>query len=427
MTITQITAELRTNFRNLYADIFWYGILAGSTLAFMSIYATHQGASTFQVSLLTAGPAIVNLAFSLPVGRWLEGQRLVRATFWSSIAQRLGYFLLVPLPWLLPAAGQVWLLALVIVIISLPGTLMAISFNAMFCDVVPPELRANVVGRRNALLAFSMISTSLACGALLDWIVFPYNYQIVFLMGVVGAVMSSISIGRLRTASEPPVGARRALNGLARSGQRRIVAALRKPGILRPLAAASGKPLLRLDLLHTTFGTFLLSCLIFYTFQYASIPIYPLFLVNQLHLSDGQIGLGNAIFYTAMMLASMALSWLAAGIGHRRVLILGALLFGLYPLFVGLAVDATLVWVASAAGGVAWAVTNGGLLNRLMERTPQGDRPAFMAFHNLALNLGIFCGSLIGPLLATSLGLRDVLLINAGMRFLAGLLFILWA
>lgn len=427
MSITQMTAELRANFRNLYADIFWYGILAGSSLAFVSIYATHQGASTFQVSLLTAGPAIVNLAFSLPVGRWLEGRRLVRATFWSSLIQRSGYFVPVILPWLLPAAGQVWLLVLVIMLISLPGTLMAISFNALFGEVVPPELRANVVGRRNALLAFSMISTSLACGALLDGIVFPYNYMIVFLMGAVGAAMSSISIGRLRTATEPPVGARKVLNGLARSGQLRLLVALRSPTRLRSLAATSGKPLLRLDLLRSTFGTFLLSCFIFYTFQYASIPIYPLFLVNVLHLSDGQIALGNAIFYTAMMLASFVLGWIAASLGHRRVLILGALIFGLYPLFIGLAVDATLVWVAAAAGGVAWAVTNGGLLNRLMERTPDNDRPAFMAFHNLALNLGIFSGSLIGPLLATSVGLREVLLINAGMRFLAGLLFVLWA
>jgi MFS family permease len=427
MSINLITAEMRTNFRNLYADIFWYGILAGSTLAFVAIYATHQGASAFQVSLLTAGPALVNLVLSLPVGRWLEGRRLVRVTFWSSIGQRLGYLVMVILPWLLPAAGQVWALVLITVLISLPGTLLAISFNAMFADVVPPEQRANVVGRRNALLAFSMIATSLACGALLDWIDFPYNYQIVFFMGAVGALMSSYSLARLRTPRESPVRVWKLLNDMARPGLLRIGDAFRASAGLRFLTRSKGKPLLRLDLLRTSYGTFLLACLLFYTFQYLSVPIYPLFFVNQLHLTDGQIGLANAIFYTAMMLASIALSWLTAQIGHRWILILGALMYGLYPLLVGLAQNAALVWVASVAGGAAWALANGGLLNRLMERTPEDDRPAFMAFHNVALNLGIFCGSLAGPVLATSLGLRDGLLFSAGMRFLAGILFILWA
>jgi len=427
MSISIITPEMRANFRNLYADVFWYGILAGSTLAFLAIYATHQGASTFQVSLLTAGPALVNLALSLPVGRWLEGKRLVRVTFWSSIGQRVGYLALIALPWLLPAAGQVWALVLITVLISIPGTYLAISINALLADVVPPDQRGVVVGRRNAIVAFSMISTSLACGALLDWIKFPYNYQVVFFLGAVGAGMSSFALARLRTPRERPVRVLKLLNDLARPGQLRIGDAFRASGGLRFLTGSSGKPLLRLDLLRTSYGTFLLACFIFYTFQYISIPIYPLFFVNQLHLTDGQIGLGNAIFYTAMMLASMALGWLATQMGHRWVLILGALLYAFYPLLVGLAHNATLVYVASVAGGAAWALANGGLLNRLMERTLENDRPAFMAFYNVALNLGIFCGSLAGPLLATGLGLREGLLVSAGTRFLAGILFIIWA
>jgi len=62
-----------------------------------------------------------------------------------------------------------------------------------------------------------------------------------------------------------------------------------------------------------------------------------------------------------------------------------------------------------------------------MERTPDGDCPAYMALHNLALNLGILLSSLAGPLLSASIGLRDAMLVSAGLRFAAGLLFILWA
>jgi predicted MFS family arabinose efflux permease len=109
------------------------------------------------------------------------------------------------------------------------------------------------------------------------------------------------------------------------------------------------------------------------------------------------------------------------------VLILGALLFGTYPLINALAHGPVLFFVASMLGGVAWALWSGGLLNRLFERSPENDRPAAMALHNVVLNLGILCGSLLGPALAAQIGdLREVLFISAGLRFLAGFFFILW-
>ena len=202
MSQAVLTNESRANFRNLYADVFWFGILAGSTMAFVAIYAARLGASSFQVSLLTAGPAVVNLLFSLPAGRWMEGRRLVRVTLWSALWQRSGYLLFIPLPLLLSSGGQVWALAGITLLMSLPGTLLAIAFNAVFADLVAPEWRAQVVGRRNALLAISMITTSLLCGQVLDRVIFPYNYQIVFAFGALGAGLSCYRSEERRVGKE---------------------------------------------------------------------------------------------------------------------------------------------------------------------------------------------------------------------------------
>ena len=57
------------NARQLYRDIFWFGILAGSAQAFLAVYAARIGASAYQVGLLTAGPAVVSLVVSLPAAR----------------------------------------------------------------------------------------------------------------------------------------------------------------------------------------------------------------------------------------------------------------------------------------------------------------------------------------------------------------------
>jgi MFS family permease len=425
MTFQPLTAEMRTNFRNLYADVFWYGVLSGSAMAFLSIYAARLGASTFQISLLTAGPAVANLLISMPAGQWMQNKPLVGVAFWSSIGQRSGYAIFALLPFLFAARGQVWMLALISMIMAVPGTVLAISFNAVLADVIPPEWRGRVVGRRNAILALSTIATSLVCGQLLDQILPYYNYQIIFALGAAGGLLSSLYVSRLRIPSQEPVRVWSLINDYARPGLQRFSDSLRTSAGLRFLTRKRDTSLLRTDLLRSPFGAFMLACCVFYTFQFTSIPIYPLFIVNVLTLGDGQIGIGNSLFYLAMMVTSISLNAISSRLSHRGVLILGALLFGMYPLIIALAHDATLFYVASTVGGVAWALWSGGLLNRLFERSPENDRPAAMALHNLVMNLGILVGSLFGPTLAASVGnLREVLLISAGLRFMAGFFFL---
>ncbi|MEW5869680.1 MAG: MFS transporter [Chloroflexota bacterium] len=418
---------MRENYRHLYADTFWFGVLGGSAMAFIAIFAARLGASSFQISLLTAGPGVINLLFSLPAGRWLEGRPLVRTSFCSAVLYRLGYLAFVPLPWLLGEQHQVWAIVWITLLASIPGTLLAISFNALFADVVPAEMRGEVVGKRNALMAISLTGTTLICGALLDRIAFPTNYQIVFGLGAFGAALSTYHLGRLYLPGlETPRRNGQPIGDLARPGLMRFLDTLRHPAGLRFLTRSGGKPLLRLDLLRGPFGPFMAAYLIFYACQYVPLPLFPLAFVHQMKLTDGQISLGSALFYLTMMLVSLRLGYASVRFGHRRMLVFGAIFYSLYPLILGLARDASLYWVASLIGGGVWAVTSASLVNRLMERVPEDERPAYMALHNLALNLGILLGSLAGPALSEGIGLRQAILLGAGLRLLAGILLGIW-
>ena len=399
MTITSRAVpdpNLRSNIRNLYLDVFWWGILGGSTVSFLNVFATRLGASSWQIGLLTAGPAIANLFVSLPAGRWLQGRSLIRTTLYSSIWNRVGYLPLVVLPWLLPAVGQVWAIALIVFVMSVPGAVLAISFNSMFAEVVPPDQRGHVVGWRSVLVSASISGSSLVCGRLLDWIAFPLNYQMVFALGALGAVMSSYYLGRIRSPAAPAP----------------LVGKKKKAG-----------KLLRLDLLRGTFGPFMAAYLLFYICQNVPVPLFPLAFVRELRLPDGAISLGTALFHLSVLLVSTRVGRISNRLSHRRVLIIGAVLYCLYPLLIGLAPDATLFWVASLLGGVSWALAGAGLFNHLMERVPPDDLPAHMAWHNLALNLGLLGGSLLGPVMGDWLGVRHALLLAAGLRLLSGLLF----
>src|SRR5512147_623630 len=90
---TTIPGEYRSNFLHLYFDIGWYGVLSGSAISFLNIYAARIGATGFQIGLLGAMSAAVNLFLAIPAGRWLDASRqhTGRAVFWSALLYRVCY------------------------------------------------------------------------------------------------------------------------------------------------------------------------------------------------------------------------------------------------------------------------------------------------------------------------------------------------
>lgn len=425
---TQVSPDrLRSNIFNLQADVVWFGLVAGSSMAFLSVFAARQGATGWQVGLLTAGPGIVNLLFSMPASRYLRGKDVVWETFLTSFWHRIGYIVLILIPWMVPTKWHVWSLVAVNLAMSIPGTILAIGFNAAFADLVPPELRARVVGRRNALMAVSTTLTSLACGQVLDRVVFPLNYQVVFAIGALGAMMSTFHLGRLSRYKHklPRVG--KLFMDLARPGLMRFVDSVRHPVGLRFLLRKPAKPAARLEILTGPFGKLMITYLVFYFTQYLPIPLFPLFFVNDLNLSDGMISLGSALFYLAMFLSSLMTAQLTIRFSHRGMLVLGGLLYGFYPLFNGLAGGVVLYLIAAVAGGLVWPIANSGMVNYLMERVPEDDRPAHMAVHNIVLNMGMLIGAMGGPLLLEFFGLRQVILASGFLRTLSGVIFWLMA
>ncbi|NTW12734.1 MAG: hypothetical protein HGA30_05425, partial [Anaerolineales bacterium] len=49
---TAVPPEYRPNFLHLYLDIGWYGVLSGSAINFLNIYAARIGATGFQIGLI---------------------------------------------------------------------------------------------------------------------------------------------------------------------------------------------------------------------------------------------------------------------------------------------------------------------------------------------------------------------------------------
>ena len=69
---------------------------------------------------------------------------------------------------------------------------------------------------------------------------------------------------------------------------------------------------------------------------------------------------------------------------------------------------------------------NSGQVNYILAKVPASDRTAYLTWFNLALNLALLTGSLLGPVIAGWTGLMVALLIVAAFRLIAGLALQKW-
>ena len=424
-----VPLEYRANFRHLYLDIGWFGLLNGSAMAFLSVYAARLGASSAQIGMLGAMPALMSLTLAIPSGQWLQHRSINRAVSWTSVIYRLGYLFLIPLPWLFSDSAQIWALIGMALLMGIPGTALSVGFNAMFADAVPHDWRAHVAGIRNIAFSVVYIPTSLICGWLLDRIAFPAGYQLVFGLGVIGGMMSSYHLFHVRSlipADTPRPGLQ--TGGLTRPGNSlRLLGDGMRPNLrLRLLTRASWQSLLRVDIWKTPFRRTLLVLFSSHLAHYLAIPLFSIFFVDQLHLNDQQIGIGTAAFYLTVLLGSTQLARISRRLGHQRTAGIGAGLVALYPVVLAMTHGFWAYLGISLLGGAIWSLLGGALPNYLLDAVPPDDRPASLAWYSLILNAAILIASLLGPFIASYTGIREALMIFGLLRIFGGLAIIKW-
>ena len=408
---SDIPVEYKRNFIHLYFDMAWFGVLSGSAISFLNVYATRLGASGFQLGLIAAVPAVMSLVFSIPAGNWLQTRPVGKAVFWSAALARLGYLLWIPLPWLLGNQGQIWAFILITQAMGIPMCTLGIGFNTLFAEAVPSQMRAYVVGRRNMIQSLTFVVASIGTGYILDRLAFPGGYQLIFGIGFLSAAMSTLHLFFIR----PPD----------------VRTAVSEPDPVLPnpserISSDNWKAILHLEIWKTPFRRVLLVFFAFHFAQYIAFPLFPLITVNKLHFSNAVIGLATAFFYLMVMLGSTQLSRLANKMGHRGITGIGVIGLGFYPIAIALAQSAFHYYILSIMGGLIYAFVIGGYTNYLLERIPQSDRASHLAWYNLVLNAAILLASLSGPLIANFTGLEVALVSFGILRALAGVAILLW-
>jgi MFS family permease len=312
---------------------------------------------------------------------------------------------------------------------AIPGTGLAIGFNALLATAVPADKRGHVVGRRNAILAGTTILSFVFSGWLLDWLPFAWGYATVFLLGALGGVMSTYHLYRVQV-SAPAQFQMQALKdraqpertgGFSGSVPQRVSMGLRLWLSWRPAGISQS-----LQQVSPQYRKAMAAFFLFHFSQLLPAALFPIFWVHEVKLTDGEIGWLSAIFYLTMLLASPLLGPLTSYFGSYRLTVAGALLLALYPLLSAFSFDLTLLILTSMIGGVVWGLLSGSLSNRLLEIIPAEQRPNHLALYNLALNLATLIGTMLGAYLTNWVGLREALLIVTAMRLISGVALARW-
>jgi MFS family permease len=392
----------------LYVEVAWAGLLSAAA-AFNATFAVRLGASNTMIGWLSALPSLIAVFLLIPAARFLETQSDRKPWMIGSLLiARLGYGLLAVLPWLVHsrrAEAAVWLL----IAISVPSAFFSAGWNPLLADVVPERERTRVFAMRNILVSATVATFAFIAGKWLDlsqrisWAAFPANYQVLYMVGFAGAVVSTCLVHKLHVP--PSV----------------IVRHKWQSGPGKP-ALAELRTMLTMD---RGFAAIVLNTFLFDCGAWLVAPLYIIFFVRHLGATDAWIGLNSTLANVGVIMGYALWRRWMHWLGYSRALLISAPLGACYAFLVALFPDLKLILL----WGILISMINPGLnlshFNILLKLTPDGHRASYIATFSAIMNAGAFALPMIGVALANLVGIRAVLLIGGSIRLLgAGLFYV---
>lgn len=388
--------------RNAYylvVEIFWASIL-GSAASFSAAFAIRLGANNVEVGLLTSVPALLAVLISIPAGHFLERRARRTPWVWSSLlVYRTGFLIAALAPWIqIPGITPGLLVVLIFSINSAAAHFFNVGWIPLLAEVVSEDRRSAVFTGRNIVYNATLSLCGFLFGQWLSAVAFPINYQSMFLIGWVAAMISMVVLYRMEVNETAPV---KAADAQARSliGQVRTLrdALSSHPEFMR---------ITRNTLLHGM-GIWIAS------------PLYVLFFVRQLSASDAWLGLNGMVASLGTIAGYSVWRSLMNRWGEQPTLKRTIWLMGLYPVLIGLTPNLTAILLLSALNGLIVPGVNLSHFNTLLRSIPPESRPSYTAVYMTIMNTGGFVGPLIGVAIANSIGLGPTLVI-AGLISVIG-------
>ena len=128
-------------------------------------------------------------------------------------------------------------------------------------------------------------------------------------------------------------------------------------------------------------------------------------------------------FGVASIIAALIAPGLVHRFSNRVVLMFSSASLILYPMIMAVSYSPYPLVVAELAAGIAFALLNITLFNRLIEVVPASRRGSYVGLYNAVLNLALFGAPLLTTTVLEPMGIRTIFFLAGGLRIVGGLLF----
>jgi hypothetical protein len=390
----------RRNFKNVQTDAVGIG-LANAAAPFLPVFLTLLGATNLQVGLLTSMPALTGLVFSIFIGNFLQRRRNIVP--WFSRARLMvvsSYALTGIVPFIVPREFAVQAVLLIWAVITLPQTVLAVSFSVVMNAVAGPERRYDLMSRRWSILGATTAVTVAVVGQLLDRIAFPLNYQVVFISLSLGGLVSYYYSSRIQIPDAEPLPDESGISTRAR--------------LQHFVELVRGEP---------AFLTFIVKRFVFLSGTVLATPLFPLYYVREVQASNAWIGI-IATAQTAVLLFGYYF-WTRQSRrrGSRFVLMWTTLGLSLYPAVAAMTLRVELLALYAGIAGIFQAGIDLVFFDELMKTVPVKYSASFVSVAQSLQYFSAVASPLIGTYLATHIGIGGALMVSAGIRFAGFVLF----
>ncbi|WP_246257524.1 MFS transporter [Amycolatopsis anabasis] len=365
-------------------------------LALPLLAATTLHASALQVSLLRTLETLAYLVIGLQVGAWCDRLRC-RPLLLAADLGRTVVLASVPVV----AAFGVLTLGQLFAVVATTGVL------SVFFDVARPSYLPRLVGREHLLEANARLETNRSMAAVAAPA--PAGYLVQVFGGPAAIAVNALSflwsawwLRRIRTPDPRPVRAER-------------------PRLWREIGEG-----LRLVFGHPILRAIGLNAAVLSLFQSGQIAINVVFLLREIHLSPGIIGVLSTSTLVGAVLGALCARWIGLRLGQARGLWVSGIVIGLaYLLFPLTGPGWALAWYVVAGLATSFGIIVLSVLAASFQQavTPERLLGRMNATIRFLLLGPVPLGSLLGGVLAGTLGLRATLWVaGAGVFASAGFL-----
>lgn len=353
-----------------------YSTMAGAGESYFTAYALLLKATSLQVSVLTALPALAGSLAQI-LSAWLT-QRLAqrrRVVLIGVAIQTFAWLPILWLPWLFPSAAVPLLIGSVAIYVA-GGHLAAPAWNSWIGDLVPDQRRGRFFAMRSRLMSVTLFLSLVGAGALLH------------LFEAGGEVRLGFTLVFLAAT-------------LARIYSWRQLHYMHEPAYSPPTMALPGMRAFLTRFPDSNFARFTLYSAAMSFAVSISAPFFAVLMLRDLQFSYLEYTLNTGTMVIAQFLSLRVWGRITDIYGNRLVILVTGAVIPVFPVLWLLSSNFFYLTLLQAAGGIFWAGFTLATGNTLFDVVAPERRATYSALHQVTTLLAIFAGALTGGALVS--------------------------